>query len=204
METEKNKNGKDRGTTENNILQALEQLIEEDGFENLGINAIAERAGISKILIYRYFESLEGLIAAYIKRHDFWINFSPLPPAPNDIEDFIKNIFHQQIRQLRDNKILNRLYRWELSSQNPIINTIRQQREEKGLWLIQQVCQATQRQQEDTAIYATLLSSCISYLALLEDQCPEFNGIPLQKEEGWQKLESGIDRIIEQWVRKTK
>ena len=66
---------KNRQVTELILIKAVDELIEEKGFEGLGINAVAAKAGVSKMLIYRYFNSLEGLIAAYIGQHDYWINF---------------------------------------------------------------------------------------------------------------------------------
>ena len=45
---------KDRETTEKRLLTAVGEIVEESGLESLGINAVAQRAGVSKMLIYRY------------------------------------------------------------------------------------------------------------------------------------------------------
>ena len=37
----------------------VNDIIEESGFEGLGINAVAAKAKVSKMLIYRYFNSLD-------------------------------------------------------------------------------------------------------------------------------------------------
>jgi AcrR family transcriptional regulator len=37
-----------------NLIKAVDELIEENGFEGLGINAVAAKAGVSKMLIYPY------------------------------------------------------------------------------------------------------------------------------------------------------
>lgn len=66
---------KNRQATEMTLIKAVNDIIEESGFEGLGINAVATRAKVSKMLIYRYFNSLDGLIAAYIQQNDYWINF---------------------------------------------------------------------------------------------------------------------------------
>ena len=58
----------------------------------LGVNAVAARAGVSKVLIYRYFESLDGLIAAYIRTHDFWIDYRPELPKKKHLGIFLKQI----------------------------------------------------------------------------------------------------------------
>lgn len=72
---------KNRQATEQLLLEAVNRLVEQDGFEGLGINAVAAQAGVSKMLIYRYFGSLNGLIAAYIRQYDFWINVRPELPG---------------------------------------------------------------------------------------------------------------------------
>ena len=57
---------KNREQTEEKILEAVGSIIENQGFEKVGINAIATEAGISKMLIYRYFGGVEELIAQYL------------------------------------------------------------------------------------------------------------------------------------------
>lgn len=86
---------KNRQATEQLLLEAVNRLVEQDGFEGLGINVVAAQAGVSKMLIYRYFGSLNGLIAAYIRQYDFWINVRPELPGRERLGDFIKELFRQ-------------------------------------------------------------------------------------------------------------
>ncbi len=44
------------------ILKAAAALVEREGLEKTGLNAIAREAGISKANIYRYFESREAIL----------------------------------------------------------------------------------------------------------------------------------------------
>lgn len=89
---EKERMSKNRELTELAFLKAIDDLIEEDGFENLGVNAVAAKAGLSKMLIYRYFESLDGLIVAYIQRNDYWINLEPELPDVAHLGDFCQEV----------------------------------------------------------------------------------------------------------------
>lgn len=93
---------KNRELTELALLNAVNTLIEDRGFENLGVNAVAAKAGVSKMLIYRYFDSLDGLIAAYIQKYDYWINLEPELPGTEHLGDFIKELFRNQIRMLHN------------------------------------------------------------------------------------------------------
>lgn len=103
---------RDREATEKRLLDTIGKMIAEDGFEKIGINAIATQSGVSKILIYRYFGSVEGLMAAYIRQHDFWLNFPLEYPSREKLPAFVKSLFQGQIEQLRSNPTLKRLYRW--------------------------------------------------------------------------------------------
>lgn len=127
---------RDREATEKRLLDTIGKMIAEDGFEKIGINAIATQSGVSKILIYRYFGSVEGLMAAYIRQHDFWLNFPLEYPSRKELPAFVKGMFQGQIEQLRNNPTLKRLYRWELSCNNDMIVKLREQREKVGIDLI--------------------------------------------------------------------
>ena len=193
---------KNRQTTEMNLIKAVDELIEENGFEGLGINAVAAKAGVSKMLIYRYFNSLDGLIAAYIQQHDYWINFDEQLPDEEHIGEFIKEIFKRQIAMLRQSYTLRRLYRWELTSNNIFIKELREKREAKGVWLVDAVSKLSKHPQKETAAMASILTAAISYLSLLEENCPVFNGINIQTEDGWKELEEGINILIDIWLEK--
>ena len=193
---------KNRQTTEMNLIKAVDELIEENGFEGLGINAVAAKAGVSKMLIYRYFNSLDGLTAAYIQQHDYWINFDEQLPYEEHIGEFIKEIFKRQIAMLRQSYTLRRLYRWELTSNNTFIKELREKREAKGVWLVDAVSKLSKHPQKETAAMASILTAAISYLSLLEENCPVFNGINIQTEDGWKELEEGINILIDIWLEK--
>ena len=194
---------KNRQTTELTLIKAVDDIIEESGFEGLGINAIAAKAKVSKMLIYRYFNSLDGLIAAYIQQNDYWINFNEELPDKEHLSEFIKQIFKRQIVRLRESYTLKRLYRWELSTDNKFVKELRDKREEKGLWLIEAVSRLSKHPQKETAAVASIITAAISYLALLEENCQAYNGLKIQQEAGWEQLEEGINLLVDLWLQKT-
>jgi len=188
---------KDREATEQRLINAIGELIEEKGFEKLGINAVAERAGVSKMLIYRYFDSLDGLIKRYIQTYDFWINApEEYPPLP-ELKDYLKKMFREQIFQFRKNISLKRLRRWELSSDSSIVQEVWQNREENGVRLTEFVSKLTKFPDKEIAAIAAIINAAITYLVLLEDQCPVYTGINIQTDEGWEQIATGIDTLID-------
>lgn len=188
---------RNRVETEKKILDAVGCIVETDGFEKVGINAVAKKAGIAKMLIYRYFTSIDGLLAAYIKLNDYWLNI-PLDIAldKESLIPFVVQVYKSQIMQLRDNVIMRRLLRWELGNDNPIIAAIRSQREENGMTLIKVVSSVSGKPIKEIAEMASLLSASITYLALLADTYPIYNGLDIANDKGWEDLIDGIEKFI--------
>lgn len=192
---------KNREQTEEKILEAVGSIIENQGFEKVGINAIATEAGVSKMLIYRYFGGVEELIAQYLIQKDYWANTDAVIINPEAVGDSIKSMFRRQVEQLRNDVTLRRLYRWELFTDNQNIQQLRNRREENGCRLIKMVSALTGCPDAQVAALASILSASISYLALLESQCQSYNGICLQTDEGWNQLMQGIEMIIDLWIK---
>lgn len=188
---------RNRVETERKILDAVGCIVETDGFEKVGINAVAKKAGIAKMLIYRYFTSIDGLLAAYIKLNDYWLNI-PLDIAldKESLIPFVVQVYKSQIMQLRDSVVMRRLLRWELGNDNPIIAAIRSQREENGMTLIKVVSSVSGKPIKEIAEMASLLSASITYLALLADTYPIYNGLDIANDKGWEDLIDGIEKFI--------
>lgn len=192
---------KSREQTESKILEAVASIVESDGFEKLGINTIALKANVSKMLIYRYFGGLEELVARFIMQKDYWANTDTLILNPHLVGDSIKSMFSNQIEQLRNDVTLRRLCRWELSCHNASIDRLRDKREENGCNLIKVVSRLTGSSNSEVASLASILSASISYLTLIEDQCPTYNGIALQTDKGWEQIAQGVDMIVDLWIK---
>ena len=192
---------KSREQTESKILEAVASIVESDGFEKLGINTIALKANVSKMLIYRYFGGLEELVARFIMQKDYWANTATLILNPHSVGDSIKSMFRNQIEQLRNDVTLRRLCRWEMSCHNASIDWLRDKREENGCNLIKVVSRLTGCFNSEVASLASILSASISYLTLIEDQCPTYNGIALQTDKGWEQIAQGVDMIVDLWIK---
>ena len=196
MITERN-----RGETEKRILEAVGRIVESDGFEKVGINAVANEAGVSKMLIYRYFSSIDGLLAAYIKQNDYWLNISlELPLEKGMLIPYVVQVYKAQIFQLRDNIVMRRLLRWELANNNDLISDIRAKREENGMSLIKIVSNLSGKPVKEIAEMASLLSASITYLALLSDIYPVYNGLDIADDKGRSDLIEGIEKFIKKYI----
>lgn len=192
---------RDRQQSEEQLVRAVGELIEEIGFENLGINQVAKRAGFSKNLIYRYFESLDGLIYAYMKKYDFWANAQNEMPDISDINAYLKKFYRREIGEFRGNMALKRLRRWELSTDKDFVVEIRAQREKNGVRFMEIMSGFVKIDKEQLQAISALLDAGIAYLAIFEENCPIYNGIDIQSNKGWEQIASGIDFLIDTMIK---
>ena len=192
---------KDRELTQQKILQAVDDIISNDGFERLGVNVIAQKAGVSKMLIYRYFGGLDDLITQYLLSKDYWANTDLHMINGADVAGSLKRMFREQIVQLRNDVTLRRLCRWELTADNENTQQLRDNRARNGCELIKAVSGFTHSHHTDVAALATILSASISYLVLIEEQSPTYNGINLRSNEGWEQIVKGLDLMIDLWIK---
>jgi AcrR family transcriptional regulator len=188
---------RDRQQSEENLIKAVGALIEENGFEKLGINQVAQRSGYSKNLIYRYFESLDGLIYAYMKKHDFWLNTPLERPDVSDIKGYLKTFYRREIAEYRDNTALKRLKRWELSSDKDFVVEARAQREKNGVHFMEMMSEFAKVDKEQLQAISALIDAGIVYLAMFAENCKMYNDIDIQSDKGWQQIAKGIDMLID-------
>ena len=120
---------------EKRLLIAVSQIIENEGFSKIGVNKIAKQAKCDKVLIYRYFGGLEGLLAAWAKDNDFYTlayqAYSERVTKAESSEDIIKltqTVLLKQLNFLRTNKLMQELLAWELSGNS----TFRRSQVESG------------------------------------------------------------------------
>jgi AcrR family transcriptional regulator len=59
----------DPRATRERVLRSAAQLFYARGTHPVGVNEIAEVAGVSKLTLYRHFDSKEGLIRAFLEAH---------------------------------------------------------------------------------------------------------------------------------------
>jgi|SRR6056297_1574929 len=191
--------GKDKEKTKQRLIEAVGSLLHSKGFQQVKVNEVAAEAQVSKILIYRYFGDLGGLIDAYIRQKDFWISYRFKENGKENIQEAIKQMYREQIRSMRKDHAFKELHLKELADKKPLSDEVEKIRESNGIGLIEKVQEITQRPREEVAALASILGSAITYLSLYEAMGDEFNGINLKSEEGWEQIARGCDLLIDLW-----
>ncbi|WP_270090161.1 TetR/AcrR family transcriptional regulator [Sphingobacterium sp. SYP-B4668] len=124
--------------TKQKLLDAVGEILRTEGHAKLGVNNIANRAGVSKKLIYRYFEDVDNLVETYVKQKDYWL-------ALNDgMSGLIENNSHDFGKELAGSFLENlfmhlehlpetqKVILWEISEKSKIMKDISEVRETIG------------------------------------------------------------------------
>ena len=127
---------RDRQITSRRLISAVGSLLAKQGFKGMGVNAVAREAGVDKVLIYRYFGGLEGLIAAFGKEGDFWP--SALELAGGDLQKFSQmplderlSVFASNfIDSLRKRPLTQAIMAWEIIEPNGLTEELERIREQ--------------------------------------------------------------------------
>lgn len=189
-----------RENTERQILQALEDQIKETGMGGVGINAIAKRAGVSKELIYRYFDGMPGLMLAWMQEQDFWTRNPDLLAADESSQrspgDLVLSMLRAQIDALSGNETLREVRRWELIERNEVSAPLADRRERAARGFIDRVDGLTPEM--DVPAVVSVMLAGVLYLMLRAKTESHFLGVPLRTPEGWARINDALEHLVKQ------
>ena len=127
---------KDRELTKQKIVCAVGEIFRTEGEKGLKIKRIADRAGVDRALIYRYFgKDVKKLIEEYIVQKDHWFQFFEKINAEvgknshETSKDLIIDILQNHWRYFSEAREMQQLILWELSGGGDIMRSIHNTRE---------------------------------------------------------------------------
>jgi AcrR family transcriptional regulator len=174
------------------VLAAVGRLITREGFSALGVNAIAREAGVDKVLIYRYFGTLDGLLDAWGRSLTPGAvsalgRGAPLPSSPGDRAAAFLLAYAREVRARPE---VLEVMRWELVEDNAATRRLAEIREAAGLAELAAVgVPPEQADAIDLPALAAVLSAGVLHLALRAKTAPEWLGVPLRTDAGWARIE---------------
>lgn len=192
---------RDREATRTRLITAVGTLLGREGFKGLGVNALAREAGVDKVLIYRYFGGLSELIAAFGREGNFWPSIKEL--AGGDIEEYGRLPLTEQLSRLgrnfisaiRQRPLTQEILAWEMVERNELTIELETIRENTMMNFFDMFFPATNKG-PDIAAMGAVIGAGVSYLVCRGRQISLYNGVDLQSEAGWQRLERAIDMMI--------
>lgn len=184
------------------LIEAVSKIITEEGFSKIGVNKIARTAGCDKVLIYRYFGDLDGLITAWAKKHDFYIQAYDAfidkveTVSQVNLREITKEILLAQLHFTKESKMHQELLLWELSG-GLKFKAIRDLREENGHKLQKMLELKVDIKDLNISMYITLLIASINYVVLSTLEYSKFNGIDFSNDTSWTIYESTLCDYID-------
>ncbi len=187
--------------TQQRIIDAFERVLLREGLSGLGINAVVAEAGVGKGLIYHHFDGLEGLARAWMEHAD--LRPSPEDIAGSDLESFsalptnerLARICSNYATMLRDRPAACHVLSDDLrpgSALPDLLEAVRRQLGESHEALI---TQDPEMHDNDAMAKAFMLQAAANYLAMRANSAPNFNGVPLDTEEGWDMILDMMQRV---------
>ena len=191
---------RDKHITSRRLISAVGSLLAKKGFKGIGVNAVAREAGVDKVLIYRYFGGLPGLIAAFGKEGDFWP--SVLELAGGDLQRYSHLALEQRmselganfIKALRKRPLTLTIMAWEMIESNELTQELERVREQSIMEFFQLFFRKDQGQIDLQAVIM-LIGAAISYLVVRSGNIDLYGGLNIGSEQGWQRIEHAISTI---------
>lgn len=194
---------KKREATEARLVQAMGEVLAEKGFGKVGVNAVARQAGVDKVLIYRYFNGLDGLMEAYAQSAQFWPSASEILGEGASYEalrsrrfsEIFSEVFRRYAKALRARPLTLEILSWETVERNALTIALEKVREARGLELMAHMKNVDFPEGDWQAI-SNIFSGAIHYLAIRARKVNTFTGMDLSNDQSWDRLIDSMEFLI--------
>ena len=189
---------RNRAKTTQRIVEALEEVIAERGLEGVGVNRVAEKANVSKVLIYRYFGGMEGLLEYYVKMGKLFPVFNPtvLDQIRPLHESDVARIWYRQVIQtyqyFRTFKAAREILKASVIENDSIAETTARAQDEEMTRLVDQLSFV---KGADTQAISAVVLGAMTYLTIMAQNDRTMISIDLRSEEGWKRIENAVKAI---------
>ena len=192
--------------TKDKLIQAVGKVIAEVGFQSLGVNLVAREAGVDKKLIYRYFNGLPGLVAAFGETVDYWPTFVEL--VGDDLDriremephQVMSEFFKRYLRAILRRPITLEILAWEAIERNKLTRALEEVRARTALEFFELMREDPSTDVDLTAL-VIILAGSVNFLAVRSRIHKTLGGVDLQSEAGWARIESTLDLMIEKTLK---
>ena len=193
---------RNRDATEARLIQAVGSVLARDGFAKIGVNTIAREANVDKVLIYRYFDGLSGLLTAWAQSGAFWppvkelIAASPANLMELPFAERYALFFVHFIDSLRSRPLTIEILAGEITHRNALTEILEAQREQCGEEVSRTLAMAADYQQHPELIPLTnLLNAVVQNLLIRSRSIRYFGGLDIQSDEGWTLIKESIQAM---------
>jgi AcrR family transcriptional regulator len=192
-----------RKITEQRFIGAVATVIAESGIGGLGVNVVSRRAGVDKVLLYRYFGGLPGLLKRYSETNEFWPTraelFDSVPEkiGPDNVREAAKRVFYNFYRGFKKRPITLDILAYECIGRNELTESLEEIREVRGREVFEELAARGFRITRNSAICAAVFTAAIQYLAVRARGIKIFGELRLDTAQGWNTMADVMAEAIE-------
>ena len=198
---------RDRERTKGRIIDAVGGLLVRSGFRAIGVNAVAEAAGVDKVLIYRYFGGLSGLLEAVAAEPDLWPTVDEVltesgidedrPGDAGALADAVAPLLGAYMRLLARHPAALEAVAWGVAESNPLSDALARRRSQWGDEVAGRALSG-RKAPADRDIQAILcvLLAAVDHLAALSRLGDAFNGVELSTDAGLRRIEDAVAILV--------
>jgi AcrR family transcriptional regulator len=180
---------------ETRLDKAIIQLVKEVGFQGVTVRAITRKAKIEPVVFYKRYRDLNDFIDEFVKKYDYW--FSDVAKYCEDIKDDKKlyiAILTNLFCSLKENKLMQQLLKWELSTGNDITRRTANLREFHTMPLVTKYKEILAGSSVEIDVVSALIIGGVYYLVLHAD-LTTFGGVDINTESGSRKISEAIEYL---------
>lgn len=203
-----------RAETERKLVSALGEVLAEQGFSNVGVNSVARKAGVDKVLIYRYFGGLDGLTKVFAESAEFWPSLDELVGSGAEFEqlqakpfaDQVAEVFERYVSSIRKRQLTLEIMAWETVERNALTIELENVREARALEIqaimlgeeenpsrgladkTKKSDSTVDEQAVDWQAITTIFSAAAHYLAIRARYIKTYNALDLSTDAGWERI----------------
>jgi AcrR family transcriptional regulator len=193
---------RDKQATRARILSAVGEVLSKQGFARLGVNSVAHEAGVDKVLIYRYFGDLDGLLRTYVEDNPVACSPPPLawPAREKAISPGVTTtlLLCEQLEELRRRPVVQEMIRGELHESNILTQQCATARERMVKEYLARLPFDQERHPDaDLGAVFALLHAGITHLVVSAQKIDFYQGIDLKSARGWKRVERAVQALVE-------
>lgn len=194
---------RDRQSTEAAIIAAFERILLRDGVNGVGVNAVAQEAGVNKVLIYRYFDDLPGLARVWAAKSAFWPTEDELIGGNREeferlsVRERVLLVLCNYIEAIRRRPQTIEMLAAELTNPTDVTRALAEGIARPGTGIATFVGLDTPHGDLTDAVWKLiyLVQASTAYLTIRERNSPSYMGTDLAKDESWQFVRDTVYEI---------
>jgi len=199
---------RDRQTTEDSIIGAFERVLLRDGVAGLGVNAVAQEAGVNKVLIYRYFGDLPGLARHWASNSAFWpselelIGHDPDAFAKLTVPERVRSVLCNYITAIRARPKTVEMLAAELITPNDITRALADGLVRPGKGVADYIRLDTAERDLSDEVWNLIyvVNVLTAYLSIRERNNPTYLGMDLKEDESWDFLRDTVAEMTDRYL----